>query len=74
VFLEQMGDQACGAGQDRHALERRHRIAHVEQHRGNRPRHVQRQRPADELRQQALDRVGDGGVRAGRSGLAGDLE
>src|SRR2546426_7985738 len=69
LLLEQMRDESCGARQNGDALERAERIAGIEQHGRDRARYVQRERLAEQIRQQALHVARNLDVRSGRAGF-----
>src|SRR5439155_364736 len=59
LFLEQMGDEPRGARKQRHTLQGQQRITGIQEHRRNRSGDVERERTADDFRQEPLDDAGN---------------
>ena len=74
LLLGEVREQAAGAGEDRHGLDRARGEAEVEHHGGDRQRHVERQRPAPGLGGGGAEVLRQPHVLAGHAALLGQLE
>src|SRR5262249_6148249 len=74
LFLDEVGDEPRSACEQWYPFEAEQRIARIEQHRGNGTGDIERERPIEQRRQEALDEPRDLDVAARHRGFRRQLQ